>query len=1415
MKSFFTKLGKLLLCGVAVAVVGCTDYDTDIQNVNDRLDGLKQETTATAEDLAEAIAALEAKLATQYATKEYVDGLNKEVKDQLTKDVTALSGRIDAANKAIEDAVATVSTQLSALDDKKADKTALNEAVKAIEDLEKELNTVKTDLEGEIETVKTQIADAKAELNEKIAGVDAKANELQNTLVSLSEYLGGLEAKVNEINNTLLSLSEYLPKMKAELEAKINAVDAKAEENYNTLVSLSEHLTEYEATTDLKLTELHGSLAALSTYLETYEAEVDAKFTEIRNTLDSLSEYLKKKFGELDATDTDLYMEIDGLREVITSINNLLALETENREAADEALEAKIQELRNTLLSLEPVIASLQNENNELWKQYNELQANVGQIYTSLTERINATDAALAAHKAAYETKVAEIEAKINELNNTLLSLSEYLPEMKAALEAKINELRSTLVSLEPVIDNLQNEDVQLQQQITELQNNLAAALNVHDDDVAAIYAALKENTEELAGQIQTTQNALSSALLYINMNSENIEKLMSQVQSLVYVPVYSDHKATIEWAQIAGSEIMTANYDAEAAPSYVIVSKLTKLDYVVKANTVADAESAAQIIATNWKTSLDYLVQPVSIRTKADAPAADLEIVNVTANKDVISVYVYAKNFDPKFYENDREGIYSAAIVLNDNDVNNLTSEYTNLVPGEAEMIRALIIDGTEAKKDITGLACPESEQVNLLPYDLDPKEVVVLKDHALSFVWEGKNYSAAELIANGYDIQLERRQYFTYPDADKPQSLYRVDGKPQDFAVLGDDVKFQIHEKDFVSEIEEGNTTVTLTRALTKAEYLALEDKTLDIKFVYNVNGLEVSTESAVEICNRLVEVNLGVVEIPWTMELAYNLHGETPYSLPVQYTGYEYDLAACVTNNKSLEGYSLYSILQTGSPKKTYGGTGYDIQMSIADETLDFTLSGEYAFPEPTSANDWNEYTVQWVNEFDDLSITVKAAIKLGKRTDALVASESDLEFKLAAGVNGWVYAYSTIVEQMFEKYRDIIGFADDDEAAMEFFSARLADSPVSASKINKDNTVLDPQNIDTPINAFEPLKIGLHQSQIDKDAAKQEIMVSQKDAIVGVEYTFNFDGTIVLPTDGLEYSTVDYVNFNADEDRWEVEVDGDIIADETVEHGRKYTIDQADLGKYFYVNEEVEYGVERVLTVKFEIKTENAPKPETTDVVNVFVDETSKINVLEEGKAVIKDWTHAGLFEGNEIEVTATLLANGFPVDTKDVTLFTIDPLTFSEIDLAPEVEDVEILVERVPGEDAVAYTHRALSLTSIEEKGNLINTESYPSQVFVDKYANEVYGAKFITQPADHPEWNCDLIRVYTKEGENKVTYPGVKYTFNNGKITLKADDGLLNQSIYADVEYKLTHNYNYGNDESVVITVEFRPNNEN
>ena len=480
------------------------------------------------------------------------------------------------------------------------------------------------------------------------------------------------------------------------------------------------------------------------------------------------------------------------------------------------------------------------------------------------------------------------------------------------------------------------------------------------------------------------------------------------------------------------------------------------------------------------------------------------------------------------------------------------------------------------------------------------------------------------------------------------------------------------------------------------------------------------------------------------------------------------------------------------------KTHGGE-YDIQMSINEKTLDFTLSG-YEFT-PVDAQENNKYTVQWVNEFDDLTITVAVAIELGKLPAPFETSDETVKFTLSEGVNDWVYGKSSIVEAMFAKYQKLglIGIEDDGEAKT-FFSDVLAGTEVTLSKLNgKEGALMDPQNIDTPMSSFDPIKLGLHSSQIVKEQ-KQTYNVEQTDPYTGTIFKFDLKGDVVLPTDVLAYSTVDYVNYDATEERWEVEVDGDIV-------DNKYTIDQADLGKYFYVNDQANYGVKRDLKVRFDINTNDAPKPDSTNIVNVYEDATSHINVLEAGKSVIKDWTNGGLFGENEIKVTATLIANGFPVDVKTVTLFTKDPLEFGKSN--------DIVVERVPGKDAIAYTHSVLTLTETISDGiggNLLYTESYPSQLFTKSHADVIYGAKFIGQ--ENPEYNCTLVRVYTETADGeKVTYPGSKYLFNNGKITLIADDGLLNQPIIAEVEYTLTHDYNYGKDQKVTVKVTFVPNN--
>ena len=285
---------------------------------------------------------------------------------------------------------------------------------------------------------------------------------------------------------------------------------------------------------------------------------------------------------------------------------------------------------------------------------------------------------------------------------------------------------------------------------------------------------------------------------------------------------------------------------------------------------------------------------------------------------------------------------------------------------------------------------------------------------------------------------------------------------------------------------------------------------------------------------------------------------------------------------------------------------------------------------------------------------------------------------------------------------------------------------------------------------------------------------------------VPFAFELDATIDVPTNGLIFSTADYVTV-VDENNGRVEVDGDIVKG-------VYTIDQADLGKYFNVSKDTDN--DNNLTVQFIVKTEGAPAPETTDVVNVIEDENEAVEyfVLDEGMSVIKDWTNGNTFQLNEIEVEAVLMVNGvFELDRKNVVLYTADPLEFAAD---------SIVVTRLPGVPTTVKSFSALTLTSTEEEGNLINVDGKTSKgLFYNSKADVTYGA----------DYTVTLKRVYTTDENGDHAYPTNKYEYADGVITLKADDGILLHSVYAEVEYTLTHNFNYGKTDVKTVLIEFQP----
>ena len=523
-------------------MVSCTDFSEDIQNLDNKVNNLGNTTQTELASLQKAITDLEAKLSAQYATKDEVAALKTTLENSIASEVAALSEDIAEVSAALNTAKSEINAAIAGLDSKKADKAdvdaAVETATKAIAALQADLEATKAEIEAEIEDVKAEIAATQEELAAQIKGVDAKANELQNTLLSLSDYLKTLEAKINEVNNTLLSLAEYLPTVEAKVAELKNTldslsdhlaerepvVDAKLAELQATLISLSNHLEEYEAVTDFKLVELQGSLAALSTYLEEYEASVDAKFNEILNTFESLSLFLDDKFAALDATDTDLYKEIDGIRVVLTALNNLLADETAAREAEDGAI---YELIGSSVTALNNLISDLQAEDEAL---YVELEG-VREAFTTLNNLLNdeaatreAEDAALyeliGTSVTALNNLIADLEAEDEAIYAEIENVRTYVAQVYNALSY---EIAATNAALQAHIAAYEAFKTEMYEAIKLLYINddaISERLANHTDKLAKIIAAevaeLEAADAELWKKVNALEENLSQAINYL-----------------------------------------------------------------------------------------------------------------------------------------------------------------------------------------------------------------------------------------------------------------------------------------------------------------------------------------------------------------------------------------------------------------------------------------------------------------------------------------------------------------------------------------------------------------------------------------------------------------------------------------------------------------------------------------------------------------------------------------------------------------------------------------------------------------------------------------------------------------------------------------------------------------------------------
>ncbi|MBR5699526.1 MAG: Ig-like domain-containing protein, partial [Bacteroidales bacterium] len=540
----------------------------------------------------------------------------------------------------------------------------------------------------------------------------------KNDLAALEERLGKVEnqsiatihQQINSINGTLTSLGN----MDTELRGLIETLQRQKDE----LVHADELLEQ-------KITAAGQEAAA---QLETYKRTVTGQISAINTTLE-----------ELTSKDTDLQQQISALRTYIdTDIKNLISgqisdtrtwvsttfvtLEKYNQTAA---IVAGIQGQLETLLGTMATQAQLESALGSLRE---DLQGEISQAVTDCntaitTARQELTDAYEGAIRSAIETSeaslknwvneqltgyytIAQTEAKLSTLEG---NLTNQLSSQKADLEGLIADNATSLDKHQASIDSLRKRIVKLEEDLAGL-SGIRDELNTAKSEITeayqgAIQAAIETLDGKLSGQmateISTLNGRITTEVSQINATLDtltqrvsqcetdlgllrdeiagikaDIAKLLARIQSLTYIPRYSDGQATVYFIR-EGEDVQPEN---------------VTLDFEVH------PASAAADLAALWQEAVT--LKAVSTITRSAPEFINLPITTLEADGGVITLQAETGNLPAVFFAGDTSA--SACLSISDG-TNDRVSEYVPLLAIERSIrvttLPAFDIMGTSAK--------------------------------------------------------------------------------------------------------------------------------------------------------------------------------------------------------------------------------------------------------------------------------------------------------------------------------------------------------------------------------------------------------------------------------------------------------------------------------------------------------------------------------------------------------------------------------------------------------------------------------------------------------------------------------------------------------------------------------------------
>lgn len=474
----------IMLSAVSLLLVGCANYDSDINRIDEELDRIENTRIKS--------------------LSEQIDRINVSLPEleQTDKDLKDMIKSLEGTAGDLQKAIAENGTKI--------------EAVNA--DLAKALDELRSTDSKDKEEVMAALTAAKAEI---IARLDAMKTEAEKKLEAVNGTIAALQEKDTQLEKKISDLKDYADNVLTEAKEHADKGIAGAKDWASATFSTLESQKAIEE----DIASIKGSVEGLKASVADLEKRLTEKFSkDLETAVAGLDSKISEQVTALTAAYTNA---------ISTAKTEIETAYTAAIKSAIENLEASLKDWVNetltgysTVAATEAGIAALKDD---LEGQLSGQKAYLEGLLTSLSNDMTKNNAEL--------KKLVDANAKAIEANKKAIEESaKKITQLESDLAAAKTEIK---IAYEKAISDAVNAS---EGKLTkEISDRIAEVNKSIDDKVTKVQNAVDALTVKVA-DLEKSVQAISNDLNTLKNSVKDLEdRLNARIQSISYIPTYTD----------------------------------------------------------------------------------------------------------------------------------------------------------------------------------------------------------------------------------------------------------------------------------------------------------------------------------------------------------------------------------------------------------------------------------------------------------------------------------------------------------------------------------------------------------------------------------------------------------------------------------------------------------------------------------------------------------------------------------------------------------------------------------------------------------------------------------------------------------------------------------------------------------